>query len=150
MWELAALTIVFAFLWLVLACGWLVLAYYTQRMRKEILSEVATLLEAELEHLDLSLRGQKGAEVREENKERRQMALNEGREMLAHGDLKNPFSLLPAVRSLAQKYPREAEGVARTLIREFGIPKQFEGAILQEIGKAVMQPQQQQQSEEGF
>lgn len=95
----------------------------------------------------LSEQGKKGVEIREENKEMRLAAMQEGRAVISGpGSLEDKKN---GIFKLIQKYPLVAEGVARSLNREYGISKMLgmpEDALLQQVAqiaaKALAQPEQ--------
>lgn len=96
--------------------------------------EAILAAEEEAEHVRLSEQGKKGVEVRESNKEMRQAAMNEGREIMAGGG--DFEAKKTALLKLAAKYPLVAEQVAKGLIREFHL-EAFESVIMPIVGAEV-------------
>lgn len=103
-------------------------------------------LEGAIQHEDLSQRGKKGVEVREQNKEMRAAAMNEGRQVMATlpaDILTNPAAqdkVKQQLALLAQKYPKVANEVSDGLFSEFHIEEPFKGIIKGVIANALMNP----------
>jgi len=109
-------------------------------------SELDGLLEAQAkaETVRLSEQGKKGVQVREENKEMRAAATNEGRVLLSSltpDILTNPQKQNEAkgkLAALAMKYPRVAEEVSESLFREFRVEEPIKGMIKSVIANALL------------
>ena len=104
--------------------------------------------ELERERERLSSQGKKGVLVREENKEMRAAAMGEARQLIASGgEMKDK---LPQLAQLAAKYPKVAEEVTKSLLREFGA-EQYSPIILPIVQNAAMNalnnPQKEKESE---
>lgn len=153
------LAAIFGWVLLLLACIYLLhrvrgLEALIQAMQEQIVELRGEEEKADAEYrAEMSRRAGLGAQAREENKEMRQAAMNEGREVLAANT--PVHEKMGKLRGLIQKYPRVAEGVARSLNREFGISKQLgisEDALLQEVAKIMQEkkaPEPQEENSSG-
>jgi len=117
--------------------------------------ENAEAEEKEKEHQRLSEQGKKGVEIREDNKEAMDAAINEGRQVLS--EQTSNLEKLNQLKELIKKYPTVAQTVAKKLNREFGISKAFgisEGTLIEEVAKIVLSlekaPLQATPKEKGF
>ena len=133
---------------LFLVLAWLILQFRKQTAQIATLSSWIEEKEAEQaayeqeKHEDLSKRGSYGAQRREENKEMRAAAMQEGRALM--GELGPELLTNPEAQgrakekliALAVKYPRVAEEVADRLIYEFHA-EPYKDLIMQVVGQAI-------------
>jgi hypothetical protein len=133
---------------LFLVLAWLFLQF--RKMAAQLAAVSSWIEEKEAEkaayeqekHEDLSKRGSYGAQRREENKEMRAAAMQEGRALM--GELGPELLTNPEAQgrakekliALAVKYPRVAEEVADRLIYEFHA-EPYKDLIMQVVGQAI-------------
>jgi len=103
--------------------------------------EDTALAEATAKSEEMSKRGSKGVQIREENKEMRQAAMNEVRTLAtSEGEIQ---AKMPQLAALVAKYPRVADEVADQAIREFKLEPfkdLIKGFVAAELQKAATTP----------
>lgn len=129
---------------------------HTLMLRERIQSiEEALEIEEQRVSAEMSARGKRGVEVREQNKEMRQAAMSEGRALLASlkpDILTNPETQAQAKARLVQltmRYPKAAEEVFEALSREFHIEEPFKSLAKTVITQTLLSPKTPMETDEG-